>query len=113
MPACGTELLAYEVEKQGGGDEVAEAGQLPLLLLRRRHLLGAALLAVDLRVLPVELLQLMGEFQQRRRRGGEEGRTDGARSRRPARRCGSRRRRDLSQKERERETFLFLQLMIF
>jgi hypothetical protein len=50
MPACGAELLAYEVEKQGGGDEVAEAGELPLLLLRRRrHLLTAALLAVDLR----------------------------------------------------------------
>jgi hypothetical protein len=59
MPACGAELLAYEVEKQGGGDEVAEAGELPILLLRRhrrRHLLAAALLAVDLRVFPIELL---------------------------------------------------------
>jgi len=41
--ACGAELLAYyEVDKQGGGDEIAEAGELPLLLLRR-HLLAAAL----------------------------------------------------------------------
>jgi hypothetical protein len=32
-------LLAYEVGEEGGGDEVAEAGELPLLLLRRRHLL--------------------------------------------------------------------------
>jgi hypothetical protein len=42
MPACGAGLLAYEVEKQGGGDEVADMGELPLLHLRRRHLLVAA-----------------------------------------------------------------------
>jgi len=31
--------FGFEVGEEGGGDEVAEAGELPLLLLRWRHLL--------------------------------------------------------------------------